>query len=260
MTKSTITRERLQEMLEWCEVFRRHPRLDDIAEAIRIALAAMDSKPVAWIWQHLDQFNVTIYDEQARDLALGGVNVEPLYRHPQPEPAGVEDDVRNVIGLLGNNEWVDHCTSTELGHRLESEITRLYNWRSSQQEQEVHDDVLEALRKVARIRLDLNNFDGDHRGLAFCLSDAEETLIEVVNRRATMLAAAHQSPGSEPANVPGKWIPVSERMPDEMTAEQAHEVGDYYGDPVDVFARGANWMRQHIIDSTLAAASQGDKK
>ncbi|WP_348651447.1 DUF551 domain-containing protein [Klebsiella pneumoniae] len=30
-----------------------------------------------------------------------------------------------------------------------------------------------------------------------------------------MLAAAPQSPGSEPATVPGKWIPVSERMPDE---------------------------------------------
>lgn len=29
------------------------------------------------------------------------------------------------------------------------------------------------------------------------------------------LAAAPQSPGSEPATVPGKWIPVSERMPDD---------------------------------------------
>ncbi|HBZ2630501.1 TPA: DUF551 domain-containing protein [Klebsiella pneumoniae] len=43
-------------------------------------------------------------------------------------------------------------------------------------------------------------------------------------------------------------------IPDEMTAEQAYEIGYYYGDPVNVFARGANWMRQHIIDSTLAAA------
>lgn len=32
--------------------------------------------------------------------------------------------------------------------------------------------------------------------------------------RATILAAARQSPGSEPATVPGKWIPVSERMPE----------------------------------------------
>lgn len=31
--------------------------------------------------------------------------------------------------------------------------------------------------------------------------------------RAAMLAAAPQSPGSEPAPVPGKWMPVSERMP-----------------------------------------------
>ncbi|HEB8924763.1 TPA: DUF551 domain-containing protein [Klebsiella pneumoniae] len=33
--------------------------------------------------------------------------------------------------------------------------------------------------------------------------------------RAAMLAAAPQSPGSEPAAVPGKWIPVSERMPED---------------------------------------------
>nr|UVX56680.1 MAG: protein of unknown function (DUF551) [Bacteriophage sp.] len=45
-------------------------------------------------------------------------------------------------------------------------------------------------------------------------------------------------------------------IPDEMTPEQAYEIGDYHGDPVDVFARGANWMRQYIIDSTLAAGQQ----
>lgn len=38
---------------------------------------------------------------------------------------GVEDDVRSVVALLENNEWAEHCTKTELGQRLESEITRL---------------------------------------------------------------------------------------------------------------------------------------
>ena len=52
----------------------------------------------------------------------------------------------------------------------------------------VPDDVLAALQKVARIRLDLNDFDGDRRGIADCLGDAEEALIEVVNRRAAMLS------------------------------------------------------------------------
>lgn len=68
--------------------------------------------------------------------------------------------------------------------------TKLY--RHAQPAPVVPDDVLEALQKVARIRLDLDEFDGDRRGIADCLCDAEEALIEVVNRRAAMLAAASQ--------------------------------------------------------------------
>ncbi len=56
----------------------------------------------------------------------------------------------------------------------------------------VPDDVLDALQKVARIRLDMNDFDGDRRGIADCLDDAEVALMEVVNRCAAMLAAAPQ--------------------------------------------------------------------
>lgn len=65
-------------------------------------------------------------------------------------------------------------------------------YRHAQPAPAVPDDVLDALQKVARIRLDLNDFDGDRRGIADCLCDAEEALIEVVNRRAAMLAAAPQ--------------------------------------------------------------------
>ncbi len=67
---------------------------------------------------------------------------------------------------------------------------RLY--RHAQPAPVVPDDVLYALQKVARIRLDMNDFDGDRRGIADCLCDAEEALIEMVNRRAAMLAAAPQ--------------------------------------------------------------------
>ncbi|HHT0956712.1 TPA: hypothetical protein ACTYAS_004179 [Enterobacter kobei] len=57
----------------------------------------------------------------------------------------------------------------------------------------VPDDVMTAMQKVARIRLDLNDFDGDKRGILDCLSDAEEALIEVVNRRAAMLQGAENA-------------------------------------------------------------------
>lgn len=48
-----------------------------------------------------------------------------LYTSPPAPQHGVDDDLRNVIALLENNEWAEHCTSKVLGSRLESEITRL---------------------------------------------------------------------------------------------------------------------------------------
>ncbi|HBQ2206730.1 TPA: DUF550 domain-containing protein [Klebsiella pneumoniae] len=109
-----------------------------------------------------------------------------------------------------------------------------------QQAPVVPDDVLAALQKVARIRLDLNDFDGDRRGIADCLGDAEEALIEVVNRRAAMLAASPQSPGSEPATVPGKWIPVSERMPEVGVKVLCFPAED---EPIHAVFNGQLWLQ-----------------
>lgn len=49
----------------------------------------------------------------------------PLYTAPPVQETGVYKDMLNIIGLLENNEWAEHCTSTVLGSLLESEITRL---------------------------------------------------------------------------------------------------------------------------------------
>ncbi|HDS4027168.1 TPA: hypothetical protein QH046_002052 [Klebsiella pneumoniae subsp. pneumoniae] len=136
---SILTRDRLQEIAE--DGFLKHGESKELA---RIALAAMDSEPVAWTWHYREQWHVTNDERRAEFVAKDGdVAVLPLYRHAQPVPV-------------------------------------------------VPDDVLDALQKVARIRLDLNDFDGDRRGIDDCLGNAEEALIEVVNRRAAMLAAAPQ--------------------------------------------------------------------
>ncbi len=47
---------------------------------------------------------------------------------------------------------------------------------------------------------------------------------------AAMLASAPQLPGSEPVAVPGKWIPVSERMPIEFEAVIAFDGDQVYGE------------------------------
>ncbi|WP_258540522.1 DUF551 domain-containing protein [Klebsiella variicola] len=62
-----------------------------------------------------------------------------------------------------------------------------------------------------------------------------------------MLAAAPQSPGSEPATVPGKWIPVSERMPETD--------GNYWGWWSESKRQGPVWF----IKSELQAQFQSSE-
>ncbi|EJG9791579.1 hypothetical protein NRT42_005682, partial [Klebsiella pneumoniae] len=136
MTKSTITREQLLEIIE-----TDHVQCGEASYLARIALAAMDGEPVAYIPKsqlNLLKNRVIVEADLSKVQRFDEI---PLYRHAQPAPV-------------------------------------------------VPDDVLKALQKVARIRLDMDGFDGDRRGIADCLCDAEEALIEVVNRRAAMLAAA----------------------------------------------------------------------
>ncbi|HHG1422699.1 TPA: DUF551 domain-containing protein [Klebsiella pneumoniae] len=85
--------------------------------------------------------------------------------------------------------------------------------------------------------------------------DCKERKLFCSTDTARMRKAISVSAGTDVAQ-PYRHAQPALVIPDEMTAEQAYEIGYYYGDPVDVFARGANWMRQHIIDSTLAAAPQ----
>ncbi|MDN2604282.1 hypothetical protein OB917_12985 [Klebsiella variicola] len=198
MTKSTITRERLEELAAGQSGFNlRIATLEESQELARMALAAYDSEPVQ---NHIGSKNAL--DAIVSFIKSKGNPTVKCY-----EEVSEQLFKDNCHGI--HSHVIEYIL--KLGEELE-------DFRAEQAEMQpapvVPDDVLEALQKVARIRLDLNDFDGDRRGIADCLCDAEEALIEVVNRRAAMLAAAPQSPGSEPATVPGKCIPVSEQKPD----------------------------------------------
>ncbi|WP_406659153.1 DUF550 domain-containing protein [Raoultella ornithinolytica] len=78
---SKLTREELLNIIE-----TDHVQCGEASALARMALAAMDSEPVAWTWHHLKQWHVTNDEERARDLARDGVKVDPLYRHAQPAP------------------------------------------------------------------------------------------------------------------------------------------------------------------------------
>ncbi|HAH0686427.1 TPA: hypothetical protein GGA65_20990 [Escherichia coli] len=50
-------------------------------------------------------------------------------------------------------------------------------------------EVLSAIMKVARVRADFDDFDGDKRGIGDCLDEAEQELVVTINKYASQLAA-----------------------------------------------------------------------
>lgn len=109
MTKSTITRERIELIANFHRAMTLPPSHDEIEELARMALAAMDSEP--------NRNPVLPYADSYRDMAKQGVelvpiwsvitdlerNIAPLYRHAQ-QPVGNEFIPKNLdraLGVLG---------------------------------------------------------------------------------------------------------------------------------------------------------------
>ncbi|MBE3365332.1 DUF551 domain-containing protein, partial [Escherichia coli] len=183
-----------------------------------------DSEPVAWTWQHLKQWYVTNDEERARELAWDGVKVEQLYRHAQPVPvvsadllhtaASAIEDLLTTKDRTGAGVWFD------LPFRLRS--------AANAQPAPVVPEEKPIPNTLSMYAVDAVAAIAEVKGWNAC--------------RAAMLAAAPQSPGSEPATVPGKWIPLSEQMP-----PSRHEVlvGRWWGERPRWCCKWATYIPGH---------------
>ena len=135
---------------------------------------------------------------EAFKLALASLEAEPVAYIIQDADARSRGE-KGILRYFAN-------ISDEDINEYQITVTPLYTAPTAPV---VPDDVMAAIQKVARIRLDLNDFDGDKRGILDCLSEAEEALIEVVNRRAAMLQGAEPVTTAYklPANTPCKDAP-----------------------------------------------------
>ena len=193
-----------------CAAWKREAeRLQAIIDSM--ALAAMDSSesvelPLDYLQGHKDGLEWAARLAEANHPETGDWlyddPIEPAKAirkgpdMPPAQPVADSEPDRNPVLAYADSyrdmakQGVESVPIWSVITDLERNIAPLY--RHAQQPV-VPDDVLDALQKVARIRLDLNDFDGDRRGIADCLGDAEEALIEVVNRRADMLQGAKNS-------------------------------------------------------------------
>ncbi|HBZ4134624.1 TPA: hypothetical protein MG589_25055 [Klebsiella pneumoniae] len=153
-----------------------------VRELAAFRLAAMDSEPDC---KERKLFCSTDTTRMRKTISVSaGTEDAPLYRHAQQtvverEPIAWLNDAYLARGVVDGEAGSEDAGPGYIP---------VYREAGAQPAPVVPDDVLDALQKVARIRLDLNDFDGDRRGIADCLCDAEEALIEVVNRRAAMLS------------------------------------------------------------------------
>ncbi|EFD0687763.1 Eaa protein [Escherichia coli] len=206
---TTITKERI-------ELFIKNPLENGLTrgeqmELARIALASLEAEPVAWkaTFTQIDhEYNTftAMYSDKAeveRWVRLHKVGdfrakITPLYAS---SPALVVPDklpreyIRGwPLAYSDYAEGWNDCREAMLqsGNFRENKDSSTNNFReiseTSTNSPLIPGEVLSAIREVARIRADFDDFDGDRRGVGDCLDEAEQELIVTINKYASQLA------------------------------------------------------------------------
>ncbi|HHT0507545.1 TPA: DUF551 domain-containing protein [Klebsiella pneumoniae] len=247
MTKSTITRERLQELAEGQSGFNlRTATHEESQELARMALAAMDSSesvelPLDYLQGHKDGLEWAAQLAEANHPETGDwlyddpIELSKAIRKgPDMSPVQPVADSEPVAWTWRYREqW--HVTNDKCRAEFvatDGDVAVLPLYRHAQpapvvQEVDADDNFYSWFGREWRENYQHNQYTTAAKQMLGVIAESAWK----AGCRAAMLAAAPQSPGSEPATVPGKWIPVSERMPipgvDVLVAKEFFWPGDW---------------------------------
>ncbi|EMS0125002.1 DUF551 domain-containing protein [Escherichia coli] len=237
----TITKERLLTIKQWRETYGPGSNVvlpaEEAEELARIALASLEAEPVAYIFKHpAGKLFWALTDESNKEQP----DVIPVYADSPapvvPDEIDVNDVPRAVTYFKTHRDcyadgW-NACRAAMLqsGNFRENKNSSTNNFReiaeTSTNYPVIPSEVLSAIQKVAKIRADFDDFDGDRRGIGDCLDEAEQELIVTINKYASQLAAEPIAPNDVREQIaipqvpvtPDGWISCSERMPNTKTA------------------------------------------
>ncbi|HBA2734844.1 TPA: DUF551 domain-containing protein [Escherichia coli] len=209
----TITKERLLTIKQWRETYGPDSNVvlpaEEAEELARIALVSLEAEPVAKIIAHYP-LGVDV-GKQKFVQAIGELPDFGGYLFAAP-PAPVvpeeatPENVEMLSGYVSTYKLTDSerdiaaeiwnaCRTAMLqsGNFRENKNSSTNNFReiaeTSTNYPAIPSEVLSAILKVARIRADFDDFDGDRRGIGDCLDEAEQELIVTINKYASQLAA-----------------------------------------------------------------------
>lgn len=227
---TTITKEWLQQTIAEFENTRDDIPFglsDDDAKVLIVlkrALASLEAEPAGYhVIKECGKVGCSVATleeaEKTRDFWNKKWTIRPYFYTAQPvQETGVYNDVLNIISLLENNEWAEHCTSTVLGSLLESEITRLVGKEQSAPVVTFYRDGVEAAAKW--IDQQREAYDSEHgwsdpdTGAFEFGNDAQRGYSSTLEELAEGIRALHPNAGNSPV-IPDGWISCSERMPED---------------------------------------------
>ncbi|HCN7682612.1 DUF551 domain-containing protein [Escherichia coli] len=203
---TTITKERLLTIKQWRETYGPGSNVvlpaEEAEELARIALASLEAKPIGAF--HIAEQQVDGTSDYLKDgewpidngiievYAAPPVPVVPEEK-PMPNPLGMYavDAVAAIAEVRGWNAC--RAAMLQSGNFRENKNSSTNNFReiaeTSTNYPVIPSEVLSAILKVAKIRADFDDFDGDRRGIGDCLDEAEQELIVTINKYASQLAA-----------------------------------------------------------------------
>ncbi|HBC5185774.1 TPA: DUF551 domain-containing protein [Escherichia coli] len=235
---TTITKERI-------ELFIKNPLDNGLTrgeqmELARIALASLEAEPVGAF--HIAEQQVDGTSDYIKDgewpIDNGIIEVyaaPPVPVVPAALPENDDEDGHDIdylepseVYALGRTAGWNACRAAMLqsGNFRENKNSSTNNFReiaeTSTNYPVIPSEVLSAILKVAKIRADFDDFDGDRRGIGDCLDEAEQELIVTINKYASQLAAEPIAPNDvreqtaipQVPVTPDGWISCSERMPE----------------------------------------------
>ena len=255
---SKLTREQLLEIIE-----TDHVQCGEASYLARMALAAMDSSesvelPLDYLQGHKDGLEWAARLAEANHPETGDwlyddpIELAKAIRKgpdiPPAQPVADSEPDRNPVLAYADSyrdmakQGVESVPIWSVITDLERNIAPLYR-HAQQPVVDADDNFYSWFGREWQENYQHNQYTTAAKQMLGVMAESAWK----AGRRAAMLAAAPQLPGSEPATVPGKWIPVSERMPETD--------GNYWGWWSESKRQGPVWF----IKSELQAQFQSSE-